>query len=115
MIFDDDPHYHTLLTHKLKPLQRKKRGIHVYTCSNEEQFSEYVDLPKDTTFFLIDYEIHGASYNGLEIILTKQLMPHACLVTNRDQDVALQQQCAAQGVKILPKSLIESVKFELVS
>jgi signal transduction histidine kinase len=112
VIVDDDPSIHEIWKSKLRRLRLKQTScneLHFYTV--EEFFNWYgnnKDVIKDK-LFLIDYDFGGASMTGLEVIKKLNIYESSILVTSRFDQKDILESCLANGIPLLPKSLVGSI------
>lgn len=105
IILDDDPAFHEVWNKKLDNLESKIEHFH----SVEELFSKYQSLHAKI-LLLSDFELMDKYYDGIDIILKLNHASHSVLVTARSEDNTVQERCLADGIKLLPKSLVNYIK-----
>ncbi len=111
IIFDDDPLAHKQWENILAPYIKKDANIILHSCFNEQQFIEALELTEDK-LVLMDYDIEGCPKLGLDYIKEFHLKDCAILVTNNFHHSEVQNQCATDGVALLPKPLISHVEIK---
>ncbi len=105
IVLDDDPAFHEVWSKRLEGLESKVE--HIYSV--KEMFSKYQALhPK--ILLLSDFELMDNEFDGIDIIQKFQHADHSVLVTARFEEQAIQDRCFENGIKLLPKSLVNYVK-----
>jgi signal transduction histidine kinase/CheY-like chemotaxis protein len=105
IVLDDDPAFHEVWSKRLAGLESKVEHIH----SVEEMFSKYQALhPK--ILLLSDFELMDKDLDGIDTILKLNHAEHSILVTARNEEQEIQDRCLHNGIKLLPKSLVNYVK-----
>ena len=105
IVLDDDPSFHDVWAKRLEGLESKIEHIN----SVEEMFSKYQALhPK--ILLLSDFELMDKDYDGIDTILKLNHAKHSVLVTARSEELDIQERCLKNGIKLLPKSLVNYVK-----
>ncbi len=85
--------------------------------SSPGPFTDYVtgldfDSAESEFLFLVDYEIHGFSQTGLDLIEGLGIASRSILVTSHDSDPKVVQRCERMGVRLIPKSVISWLRIE---
>lgn len=105
IILDDDPAFHEVWNKRLEGLESKIE--HIYSV--KEMFAKYQGLhPK--ILLLSDFELMDEDLDGIDTILKLQHAPNSVLVTARSEEAAIQERCLKNGIKLLPKALVNYVK-----
>jgi signal transduction histidine kinase/CheY-like chemotaxis protein len=104
IVLDDDPAFHEVWAKRLEGLE--SRVEHIYSV--QEMFSKYQALhPK--ILLLSDFELMDKEMDGIDTILRLKHAPISVLVTARSEEAAIQERCLKNGIKLLPKSLVNYV------
>ena len=61
------------------------------------------------SYYLIDYEYHGHSETGLDLISILPKPERATLVTGHADDKAIQERCANAKIQLLSKTMLPFV------
>jgi len=61
--------------------------------------------------YLVDYEFLGQSLTGLQLIQKLSISKNSILVTSKDEEKDIREQCSKLNVKLLPKGLAPYVSF----
>jgi signal transduction histidine kinase len=109
LILDDDPNIHLVWQQRFQEaMAATGTGLRL------EHFSETASLRRWCTenqrlmpkiLFLCDYEIMGATENGVELIRSLFLTRRSILVTGRFDEEAVRDVCEREGIRLLPKGL----------
>jgi len=105
IILDDDPSFHDAWEKRFEGLQNKIE--HIYSV--EEMFSKYDSL-HEKILLLSDFELMDKNFDGIDTITKLNHAKHSILVTARNEELEIQERCLKQGIKLLPKSLVNYVK-----
>lgn len=106
IVLDDDPAFHEVWSKRLEGLKSMIEHIH----SLDEMLSKYQVLhPK--ILLLSDFELMDKNLDGIDTILKLKHTEHSVLVTARNEEQAIQDRCLKNGIKLLPKSLVNYVKI----
>jgi signal transduction histidine kinase len=107
VVCDDDRSIHALWREKLKGF--KGPLLHFFTLAEFEKCSSLNEESKNTSFFLIDFDIAGLEKTGLDLIINHNLAQRSFLVTSRFDDPTLQSKCAENSIRILPKLFLRMI------
>jgi signal transduction histidine kinase/CheY-like chemotaxis protein len=104
IILDDDPAFHEVWNKRLIGLEHKVEHVH----SVEEMFFKYPVL-NSKTLLLSDFDLMD-KHDGIDVILKLTHAPNSVLVTARSEEIAIQERCLKNGIKLIPKSLVNYIK-----
>ena len=105
IVLDDDPAFHEVWAKRLEGLEGKIE--HLYSV--KEMLSKYQALhPK--ILLLSDFELMDKDYDGIDVILKLNHAANSVLVTARSEELAIQERCLKNDIKLLPKSLVNYIK-----
>lgn len=105
IILDDDPAFHEIWSKRLEVIESEVE--HIYSV--QEMLSKYQGLhPK--ILLLSDFELMDNELDGIDTILKLNHSQHSVLVTARSEELAIQERCLKNGIKLLPKSLVNYIK-----
>jgi signal transduction histidine kinase len=110
-ILDDDISIHQVWQRRL---QRFNDRISIVAFSEIAQVERYLPTLKCNSLFLFDYELVSQPATGLDLIRKWNLENRAILVTSHFDDRDFIKECAALGIKILPKSLASKVPIQFL-
>lgn len=65
------------------------------------------------SIFLIDYELIGQRFTGLDLIEENKLGDRAILVTSRYEEPQIRKRCEKLGIRLIPKSMTGWVPIEV--
>lgn len=105
IVVDDDDCVHMLWK---KRFEGKVQVTHFSKLSDFRAWGRMGE--KDRLLFLVDHEFKGESITGLQTIVEFGLQERAILVTSRFEEPALREECAAQRIRLLPKTEIPKVE-----
>lgn len=105
IILDDDHSIHNAWAQKLND-SPNVRLEHMHKPSD---IFELGFKPLMADIYLLDYEFHNETINGLDIIERLDLNKKAILVTNFYEDTLIRARCEKLGVKIIPKPAIQYI------
>jgi signal transduction histidine kinase len=113
VVLDDDPSIHSSWNNKLKPQKDLKPALHF---TDPDQLKNWITRNKhEDVVFFIDYELLNSDYNGLNFIVDNKIMSKAILVTSRADERNIRKSCNNLGLKLLPKSMVSAIPFEINS
>lgn len=104
VILDDDKTIHNLWRKKFD-----NGGYNIYYFTKSLELKNWVaNHPdyKQNTVFLIDYELHTESLNGLEILKELQIENRGYLVTSHAVEEPIQSMVEQAGLWLIPKALV---------
>ncbi len=109
LILDDDPSIHLVWEQRFaEAITRSGAPVFVEHFSDTASLRHWCTQNQrlmSTLLFLCDYEIMGASENGIELIRSLYLTERSILVTGRFDEEQVRQDCDRYGIRLLPKSL----------
>src|SRR3990167_4313681 len=108
VILDDDDSIHRLWETKLSDYAHLITILH---CRRQSELACYVQSRNSNdlinTLFLIDYELVGQAYNGLELIVSFKLNHQSILITSHHEDRYLLNRITQEKIKLIPKSIVQ--------
>ncbi len=105
LVLDNDCTIHAAWKQRLLPAGA--RLTHVSSQTELEHWLRDADMANAT--FLVDYELGGGHKNGLDVIQGLQLQRQSYLVTSHFETAEVLERCSANGVRMIPKSMINIV------
>lgn len=90
-------------------------SIVAFTSGNE--FNNWIDSNSELTaqtVFLMDYELIGQRFTGLDLIEENKLSDRAILVTSRYEEPQIRKHCEKLGVRLIPKGMAGYVPIEIL-
>lgn len=108
--FDDDQSVHSVWRERFQSTEVEHLAF--TELAGFEQWFKENGQPADT-LYLFDYELIGQSYTGLDLIKRFGLSDNSVLVTSYFEEAEVCAQAVKLGIKILPKSLVHFVRFEM--
>lgn len=121
VITDDDQTIHYLWEAKLSCLRNVEENtqphpeiVHLDSVASLKAWTKnHPDLVFDT-LFLVDYEL-GSAATGLDAIEELNLQKQAVLVTSCSDEKKLQERCAKDGVPLIGKKVLPSLKLDFIT
>lgn len=111
VVIDDDVSIYEVWNNIFKENNYFNEVIYFYTLKNFENWL-FEDRKKLKNYlFLIDYEIEGSEKNGLDVIEQFGLQEFSILVTNRANELKIQEKCMLHSIKLLPKSILGKIEI----
>ncbi len=111
VVFDDDESIHQALKVRLST-DPTLRDIRLISCFNEKELTQLVTSGEvDDALFLVDYELRGTKKVGIDHINRLKLQDKSILMTSHWDEKKIISECRASQVRLLPKSLIHTVKI----
>ncbi|MEQ1919022.1 MAG: hybrid sensor histidine kinase/response regulator, partial [Elusimicrobiota bacterium] len=118
LIMDDDPGIHTVWTNRFHAVNAEQAGVVLRHFSEPDELRRWVkaepELARESVC-LFDYELALPSITGLALARELGLLAKMILVTGRAEDPAVISECAAAGVRLLPKSQAARVPLRCVA
>jgi anti-sigma regulatory factor (Ser/Thr protein kinase) len=93
-------------------------GINLKTFTVEKDFIDFITTQRESmskVLVLMDYELLGQKFNGLELIERFSLNNHAVLVTSRWDDEKIMAKVDELNVKLLPKAMAGLIPIEVLT
>lgn len=118
VVLDDDVTIHQVWRERLKSigsgsLGRVVESHHFFSAADFSLWhSAHASLP-GTSLYLVDYELRGESLTGLSVITSFKLGKSAILVSSHAEETYLQEACASQGIRLLPKNMAGHIPIVL--
>jgi signal transduction histidine kinase len=114
VVLDNEEIVYEIWANKLFEYLRND-SIKLAHFSGTQKFANYLKRKStEKQLFLVDYDIKGSSYNGVEVIQKYQkLKGNAILVTGFAEREELRKQCTELGIKIIPKNYIPFIPVEI--
>lgn len=111
VILDDDSTIHQIWDGRFAQSKIYEYDINVFHFSTEDQVQNWLhqNIGSQNIVYLFDFELLGHKDNGLDIIEKLGLKEQAILVTSRFEEKRILEKCQSLGVKLIPKSMAESV------
>jgi anti-sigma regulatory factor (Ser/Thr protein kinase) len=106
VVLDDDPTILQMWAQKLGAPDSDKVRL-VLISSGREFYEWFHNHPheQDTALFLCDFELHGESETGLDIIDKCSIQNRSLCVTSHHQNPRVRERARALGVKLVPKEI----------
>jgi signal transduction histidine kinase len=115
VVIDDDKTIHQVWNTKLGDIA-SKNNISIIHFSNPHELRNWIKGNRiDNTLFLCDYEFIGHTANGLNLIEESGISEKSILVTSRFEEENVRTRCDTLRVKLIPKSMAETVPVDIVS
>lgn len=108
IILDDDPTFHEIWISKFETVKDKVESF----FSIKEMFHKYDELPSGC-LLLSDFELMDDEYNGIDAILKYKTPKDSFLVTAMSEEISVQERCSREGIKLLPKTIINYIKINV--
>lgn len=115
VILDDSQSIHDIWDSRFAHELPANAEIHLQHYFEAELLAEALPSLPHNTLFLVDYELGKNKATGLEVIKTLQIALRAILVTSRDEEKEVREQCQSLGLKILPKTYATHVPFNVAA
>ncbi len=110
LILDDDPSIHSFWVNHLYPITCN----HFYSSHDVFEWIERHTEKKDLTY-LFDYELQSNDlYTGLEALEQLRAGFNGYLITNRAEELEIQNRCAKAGIWLIPKILVNIIPLEKI-
>ncbi len=106
-IIDDDVSIHQVWEERLSGY-----SVHLQHFTSDSGVQNY-HRENSNTQFLCDYEFHGRSYTGIDLIERLGIQQRAILVTSHYEEPGVQQRCAELSIKLIPKGLAGLVPIRM--
>lgn len=90
-------------------------SIVAFTSGND--FNNWIESNQNLahkTIFLMDYELIGQRFTGLDLIEENKLSDKAILVTSRYEEPQIRKRCEKLGVRLIPKGMAGYVPIEVL-
>jgi signal transduction histidine kinase len=116
VVLDDDSSIHQIWDKRFSESKLLDFGVKIFHFSTAYEVNDWMAHQKmgnDTTF-LFDFELLGQKETGLSVIEKLGLANQAILVTSRFEEKSILAKCSTLGVKLIPKSMAESVPIEIL-
>lgn len=116
---DDDQSIHNVWRGRLSSLEsRSHKHVDLLSFTSAETFSKwYQESSKSRnteTIFLVDYELLGQKYSGIEVIERLGIQSRSILVTSRNEEKNVIESCQRLGIKMIPKAMAALIPIEIV-
>ncbi|MDO9183348.1 MAG: HAMP domain-containing sensor histidine kinase [Bacteriovorax sp.] len=112
IILDDDLSIHHIWIEKFKKLQSDS-DITIHSFTEGADFILFIKSQSDLNFIcLIDYELAGQEFTGLDIIEINKIANNSILVTSRYEENLIRERAHRLNLKIIPKEIARLVPIE---
>jgi hypothetical protein len=110
-VIDDDPSIFEVWKNRLVSSGILLEENLIYFSSGED-FLKWSDGGGTSNLYLVDYEMLGQSFGGLELTSRAGISQKSILVTSRYEEEQIRQSARGMEVRLIPKSLVPLVPIE---
>lgn len=115
VFIDDDPLIHSTFREILERFESNITVTSLHsTMDFEKWFAENGEGDLGSRFYFFDYNLKNDRLNGLDLIKKYRLSLESWLVTGDSGRTDIQENAKVAGVKVVSKSDIENIKFNLL-
>ena len=108
VVFDDDVSIHQVWQGRFDSLRPQDHRIEIVHLSTPEELRGWVrDNPAkaQSALYLVDYEFLGYKETGLSMVKELNLAERSILITSRDEEKGILEECLRLKVRMIPKGL----------
>jgi signal transduction histidine kinase len=109
VIIDDDPLVHE--TWKIRLSKTDRKCHYFFSCEDYLVKKINSSIDSQNVFFFCDYDFLSKRLSGLDFLIQNRFQMNSILVTNQSDNLALHNRARQNGIKTLPKYLLENVRF----